>query len=179
MTGWRFWLFWGLAFLGFPIGGFLANVLVGAVTDPVRAGLAGALTGAVLGVAQWLVLKSRLPLPIWWVAATGAGMAVGLAIGTAWLGAETTGDALLWRAAATGVCLGIAQWLVLRPLVPQAALWIAAVGLGWVVGWSVTRGAGIDLSLRWSVFGATGALAFQLLTGLALAYLLRAAPGGP
>jgi hypothetical protein len=27
--GWRFFLWWMLAFLGFPIGGFLALVLVG------------------------------------------------------------------------------------------------------------------------------------------------------
>jgi len=36
----------------------------------------------------------------------------------------------------------------------------------------VTRAAGIELGLQWSVFGSSGALTFQLLTGLALAWLL-------
>jgi hypothetical protein len=36
----------------------------------------------------------------------------------------------------------------------------------------VTRAAGIDHAQHWPVFGASGALTFQLLTGLALAWLL-------
>jgi hypothetical protein len=45
------------------------------------------------------------------------------------------------------------------------------------VGWFVTRAAGIDLSFKWSVFGVSGALTFQLLTGLALYFLLRLSQG--
>jgi hypothetical protein len=41
------------------------------------------------------------------------------------------------------------------------------------LGWFITRGAGIDLSYKWAVFGASGAITFQLLTGLALYFLLR------
>ena len=37
----------------------------------------------------------------------------------------------------------------------------------------MTAGSGLDLAPEWAVFGASGALAFQLATGLALAYLLR------
>src|SRR5919109_3545674 len=80
-SSWRFWLFWVLAFLSFPIAGVLAN-LVGAVTTPLRAILAGAIAGATLGLMQWFVLKSRLPLSIWWVVATSIGMSGGLAIST-------------------------------------------------------------------------------------------------
>jgi len=176
ITFWRFWLFWGLAFLGFPVAGLLAN-FVGMVTTPVRAILAGAIAGATLGLIQWLVLRSRLPLPIWWIVATSVGMSVGLAIGTAFLGSETAGNELLWRAAITGVCIGIAQWIVLQPVLPQSVIWIGVVGLSWVIGWFVTRSAGVDLSPKWSVFGATGALAFQFLTGVALYFLLRAPQG--
>ena len=171
---WRFWLFWGLAFLGFPIAGLLAN-LFGAVTTPVRAVLAGAIAGATLGLVQWLILKSQLPLSIWWAVATSIGMAVGLAIGTVFLGSETAGDELLWRAAITGLCIGIAQYIVLRQVLPlpQSVIWIGVVAVGWALGWFVTRSAGIDLSPKWSVFGISGALTFQLLTGLALYFLLR------
>jgi hypothetical protein len=174
-TNWRFWLFWVLAFLSFPIAGVLA-IFVVPVTTPVRAIIAGAIGGAALGLIQWLVLKSRLPLlSIWWVAATSVGMAVGLAIGTAFLGSETAGNALLWRGAITGLCIGIGQWIILRQVLPlpQSIIWIGVVSVGWALGWFVTRAAGIDLNLKWYVFGISGALTFQLLTGLTLYFLLR------
>ena len=174
-TNRRFWLFWVLAFLSFPIAGVLALFVV-PVTTPVRALTAGAIGGAALGLIQWLVLKSRLPsLSIWWVAATSIGMAVGLAIGTAFLGSETVGNELLWRGAVTGLCIGVAQAMVFQRILPlpQTAIWIGVVSLGWVLGWFVTRAAGIDLSAKWYVFGMSGALTFQLLTGLALYFLLR------
>jgi hypothetical protein len=176
-TNWRFWLFWVLAVLSFPIAGLFAN-LIGSVTTPVRAVIAGAIAGATLGLIQWLVLKSRLPLlTVWWVVATSIGMAVGLAIGTAFLGSETTGNELLWRGAITGLCIGVAQWIVLRQVLPlpQSVVWMGVLSLGWALGWYVTRAAGIDLSPKWSVFGVSGALTFQLLTGLALYLLLRSA----
>lgn len=174
-TYWRFWLFWVLAFLSFPVAGLFAN-LVGAVTTPVRAILAGAIAGATLGLIQWLVLKTRLPsLPIWWAAAMSIGMAVGLAIGTVFVGSETAGNELLWRAAITGLCIGIAQWIVLQRVLPlpQSVIWIGVLSLGWALGWFVTRAIGVDLSPKWSVFGVSGALTFQLLTGVALYFLLR------
>jgi hypothetical protein len=174
-THWRFWLYWVLAFLSFPIAGLLA-IFVGPVTTPMRAVFAGAIAGAALGFIQWLVLRSRLPLlSIWWIVATSAGMAVGLAIGTAFLGSETAGDELLWRGAITGLCIGVAQYILFQRALslPQSVIWIGVVGLGWVLGWYVTRSAGIDLSPKWSVFGVSGALTFQLLTGLALYFLLR------
>lgn len=166
----RFWLFWILAFLGFPIAGFIANI-IGPVTTPVRAVIAGAIAGAVLGLIQLLVLKSWVPLlPIWWVVVTSAGMAIGLAISTALLGSETAGNELLLRAAITGLFIGAGQFIVLQQVLPlpQSIIWIGVVALGWTLGWFVTRSAGIDLSPKWSVFGASGALTFQVITGLAL-----------
>ena len=176
-TSWLFWLFWALAFLGFPMGGLLTTIIVGPVTTTARAALAGAITGAIVGLVQWFVLQSRLPLPIWWVIATSVGMSFGLGLGVALLGSEMSGNDLLWRAAMTGLCIGIAQWIVLRPILPQSAIWMAMIALGWVVGWFITRNAGIDLNPKWSVFGSTGALAFQFLTGLALYFLLRSSYG--
>ncbi len=176
ITSWRFWLFWGLAFLGFPIAGVLAN-LVGGVTTPLRAILASAIAGATLGLVQWLVLRSRLPLSFWWMVATSIGMSTGLAIGTVFLGSETAGNELLWRAAITGFCIGMAQWVILRQVSPQSVIWIGVVCLGWMLGWFITRSVGVDLSFKWAVFGSTGAWAFQFLTGLALYFLLRSSPG--
>jgi hypothetical protein len=174
-TNWRFWLFWVLAFFSFPIAGLLALFVV-PVNTPVRALIAGAIAGAALGLIQWLILKARLPsLSIWWVVATSIGFATGLAIGTAFLGSETSGNELLWRGAITGLCIGVAQWIILRQVLawPQSVIWIGVVAVGWALGWFVTRAAGIDLSAKWYVFGMSGALTFQLLSGLALYFLLR------
>ena len=178
-TNWRFWLSWVLAFLSFPIAGLLAFFVV-PVTTPVRAVIAGAIAGAALGLIQWLILKSRLPsLSVWWVAATSIGFAAGLAMSIAFLGSETGGNELLWRGAITGLCIGTAQWIILRQVLPlpQSVIWIGVVAVGWALGWFVTRAAGIDLSLKWYVFGVSGALTFQLLTGLALYFLLRLPKG--
>jgi hypothetical protein len=75
----------------------------------------------------------------------------------------------------TALCIGVAQWIVLRQVLPlpQSVIWMGILSLGWALGWYVTRAAGIDLSPKWSVFGVSGALTFQLLTGLALYFLLR------
>lgn len=175
---WRFWLFWGLAFLAFPIGGSLAALTVGPVTNITRGVLAGAITGVVLGLIQWFVLKGAMPLSmLGWVIATGIGMAIGLGASVGLLGSEVDGNILLWRAVITGLCIGIAQWYILRNIFPQSFIWIIVLALAWTAGWFVTRGAGVDLSLKWSVFGATGALTFQLITGLALYFLTRMSQG--
>jgi len=177
-TSWRFWLFWMLAFIAFPIGGLFATVMVGPVTTAIRAILAGAITGIVLGLIQWFVLKGSISLSmIGWILATGAGMAVGLGLSVGLLGSEMSDNNLLWRAAITGMCIGIAQWFLFRNIFPQSVIWIAVIALGWAAGWFVTRSAGVDLSPKWSVFGATGALTFQLITGLALYFLMRLSQG--
>src|SRR5919198_6417027 len=85
-----FWPAWAVAFLGFPIGGAAATLLVGPIESIGAAVIAGALAGGVIGAAQWLVLRRRLPLSALWVAATAGGMAVGMALGQVLLGDSTT-----------------------------------------------------------------------------------------
>jgi hypothetical protein len=101
-------------------------------------------------------------------------MAGGLAFGLGLLGIDTAGAALPLRGLVTGAGIGLAQHLVLRGLTPRAPIWAFVVAGGWAVGWVVTRAAGVDLAPNFTVFGATGAWIFQLLTGLALAWMLRA-----
>ena len=78
MGGWRFFLWWMLAFLGFPIGGLLAFVLVGSVDGAVSGALGGALAGAVIGAAQWLVLRRYMRVGPEWILATALGVASAL-----------------------------------------------------------------------------------------------------
>jgi hypothetical protein len=177
--GRRFWIAWGVAFLGFPLGGTAAAVLVGAITTPLTGALGGALTGAVIGAAQWLVLRRRLPLTPAWIAATALGMGAGLALSIALLGTDTVGSALPLRGLITGTSIGVAQYLLLRAVMSRAPVWALIVALSWAIGWLITRAAGIDLAQQWSVFGSSGALLFQLLTGLTLAWLLQERKGTP
>jgi hypothetical protein len=173
---WNFWLTWFVAFIGFPIGGTLAKLLVGPVNNPATAALAGAITGAALGTAQWLVLRQQSSISILWIMATSLGMALGLAVSVAFFGSEVEQN-LLWRALVTGLIIGIAQALIIRielsVTILKAVVWALTIGVGFVLGWFITRSVGVDLSPKWSVFGSTGAWAFQILTGTIMFFLLR------
>jgi hypothetical protein len=179
-TGWRFWGGWALAFLGFPLGGLASLGLVGGVESVLDGVIGGAACGAVLGAVQWLVLRRRLSLPRSWIVATSLGMAGGLALGVGLFGASTAGSVLL-RGFSTGLVIGLAQWAALRSSLPRAWVWVPTVAAGWALGWTVSRAIGLDLTPNFAVFGASGALAFQALTGLVLAWLFsqRAATPEP
>lgn len=169
----EFWLKWLLTFFAFPLGGGLAFLLIRSAASVGQAAVGGAITGLILGVAQWIVLRQMIALSSWWIVATGLGLALGLALSVALLGTGLELRPLVIRAALTGGILGISQWLLLRQYIALAGWWAAVVMLGWVTGWIVTRAAGVDLSRGWTVFGASGALVFAGLTGLALVWLLR------
>jgi hypothetical protein len=134
--------------------------------------IGGAATGVVIGLAQWLALRRRVALTPWWIAATALGMGTGLALGIALLGIDTAGSTLPLRGLVTGAGIGIAQFALLYGGTTRAFVWPLVVAGGWAIGWLVTRAAGVDLALNWSVFGSAGALTFQLLTGFALAWML-------
>lgn len=168
-----FWPAWGAAFLGFPIGGAAATLLVGPIESVSAALIAGAVAGGVIGGAQWLVLRLRLPLSALWVPATAVGMAVGMALGQVLLGDDTTMQLLLLRGLVVGGAIGASQEAVLRGLVPTPPVWAAVVTLGWPLAWAMSATIGIDLTRNWAVFGSSGALVFQLVAGLTLAYLLQ------
>ncbi len=168
-----FWPAWGAAFLGFPIGGSAAALLVGPVESVGAALIAGAVAGGVIGTTQWLVLRLRVPLSALWVPATAVGMAVGMALGQVLLGDNTTMQLLLLRGLVVGGAIGALQAAVLRGVLPTPPLWAAIVTLGWPLAWAVSATIGIDLTRNWAVFGSSGALVFQLVAGLTLAYLLR------
>jgi hypothetical protein len=172
-VGWRFFLWWMLAFLGFPIGGELALVLVGSVDGVASGALGGALAGAVIGAAQWLVLRRYLRVGPEWILATALGVALGDALGALLAGAGPEIGDLLITGLATGVAVGLLQWgLVLRGRLLVASLWPLVVAIAWPIGWMVTWAAGIDVERGYYVFGSTGALVFAAITGAAMWLML-------
>ena len=175
--GWRFFLWWMLAFLGFPLGGFLAFVVVGSVEGVVSGALGGAMAGAVIGAAQWLVLRRYMRVGPEWILATALGVAMGDALGALLTGAGTGIGALLLTGLATGVAVGVLQWgLFLRGRLLRANLWPPVVAIAWPVGWTVTWAFGIDVERGFYAFGASGALVFAAITGLAMLLMLRGRP---
>jgi hypothetical protein len=165
---------WPLAILvSFPIGGFLADVVVDGV-DSVGAALGGGLiAGALIGVAEWFALRRWVP---WlWIAATSVGMAVGLAAGAALVDYGISRGDLVVMGAVTGVGVSVLQALVLaRQGITGAFWWAIANPPAWVLGWFVTSYVITrNIDERFAIFGASGAIVFGLLTWLVLALLLH------
>lgn len=172
-VGWRFFLWWMLTFLGFPLGGVLALVVVGSVDGATSGTLAGALAGAVIGAAQWLVLRRYLTAGVLWVLVTALGVAIGDGLGALLTGAGTGIGDLLITGLVIGVAVGLLQWAHLSGRVPAASLWVAVVGAAWPIGWTVTWAVGVDVERGYAVFGSTGALVFAAMTGAAMWAMLR------
>ena len=174
-TARRMWLWPVSILIGFPIGGFVADVVVNGV-DSVGAAIGGGLiAGAIIGAAEWFALRSWIS---WlWIPATSAGMALGLGAGAAVVDYGTSRGDLALMGAATGVGVGVMQALVLaRHRIPGAFWWAVANPPAWALGWIVTSYVITrNIDDRWPNFGASGALVFGLLTWPLIAMLLRAA----
>ena len=173
MTGWRFFLVWMLTFLGFPVGGALAILLVGSIDGAADSALGGAAAGMVIGVAQWLVLRGRLGMTPLWIAATTLGLALGDGVGAALTGAGTTIGDLLVTGLISGVAVGLPQGALLGGRVRAPGSWPLVVALAWPLGWTVTWAVGVDVGRDYAIFGSTGALVFAAITGAAMLLILR------
>jgi hypothetical protein len=165
---------WPLAILlGFPVGGYAANLTVGPV-DSVGAALAGGLVaGGVVGAAQWLALRQLVP---WvWIAATSVGMAAGLTLGAALVDYGISRVDLMLMGAASGAVVGGLQALVLaRQGISGAAWWAVANPLAWALAWLVSSYViSANIEERFTNFGASGCLLYALLTGVLLEVLFR------
>jgi hypothetical protein len=169
----RIWAWPLAALLAFPVGGYVANLTVGAV-DSVGTAIAGGLiAGAVVGTAQWLALRQFVP---WhWIAATSLGMGAGLAVGAAVVDYGIDRGDLMLMGFVTGAGVGGLQALVLaRRGFVGAGWWAAANPPTWALAWLISSyviSANIDE--RFTNFGASGTLLYALVTALLLAWLLR------
>jgi hypothetical protein len=101
---------WPVAILvGFPIGGWVANIIVGKI-DTLGAAVAGGLI-AIIGATQRLALTSAVP---WvWVVATSVGVAAGLTAGAALVDYGISRGDLALMTAVTGLGVGTFQALLL------------------------------------------------------------------
>ncbi len=174
---------WMAGFVGFPLGGLAAMIVVGPVDSTVTAVAGGLLTGAVLGTAQaaGLGLRPWLPLEgaafLQWIAATAVGLGVGLGIGSTAVGFGTSLPALVVQGAISGLAVGAAQAVVLRHRLGALALgWPPALAAFWAIGWFITTSVGVQVEEQFTVFGAAGAITVTLLTTVLPTVLAHRAP---
>ncbi len=157
---------WMPTFLGFPVGGFVAEV-VGPVDSPAAAIAGGAITGAILGFAQWLGMRRTGPSPVAWIFATTVGFAVGLGLGAAAVGYDTNLGALATQGAICGAVIGATQAAVLYPKLGRIALaWPIFLAALWALGWTITYAFGVDVEAQYTVFGSSGAIVVTALTSI-------------
>jgi hypothetical protein len=166
----------GLCLLGFPLGGYLGNIVAGPVDGVTPALLGGALAGAGIGLAQWLLLRRSLDVGLGWIPATSVGLAVGLAVGALAVGYETTRPELMIMGAISGAFVGVAQGIVLRHRFSLWHVWIVASPPAWALGWLVSSYViSRNIDERFPVFGASGTVVFAIITGLLLMAGMRGA----
>ncbi len=183
---WRLWPRWVVAtampgsltcLIGYGVN---ANVESGGLPGLLLLGATLSLIWAIIGLAQWSVLRPIIPSVRSWVFASVIGGVMGTVLGwwisTGWYGVftSTRQPALLAigvTGAIGGVVLGLAQWRILQDRLSTGRGWIlasAASGVaGWIVAWSMSDTAGF---LTASAFGwAAGAA----ISGLALVLFLK------
>lgn len=146
----------------------------------------GVLGGALVGLAQWFVLRPHLPTAARWIVATvlSWGALTLFHIGAlGWMAPGTSN--LFFRSllgiaygAYVGTGLGVAQWFAIRRQIPGAWRWISlsagvwAVGIafGWLVGGILRSASHLFVSEVFGLMVAWGAIA--ALSGVGIVSLL-------
>jgi hypothetical protein len=200
-TLWEWWVFATVVGVLVGIGIIaIATIITNTLrTVPILAFLhiVGALEGATLGLAQWLVLRRYIKHVMGWIIATSVG-----AIATWLIGlqvsvvlaltffdsaiAETTNASLLIAVflvgAWIGAALGYAQWFILRTHVRKGIVWVFANSLAWALGLLIavmgsnlmkSGEVSIENALIGIMTGATTGVVIGAITGITLVWLLR------
>ncbi len=162
---------WLASFVGFPVGGLAAMLLVGPVDSTAAAVLGGLVTGTVLGAAQAVALRADRRTAVRWVVATAVGLAAGLSLGSRLAGFGTELADLALQGAVSGALVGLAQAIALRTTALRrvgalAAAWPAYLAGAWALGWTVTTSVGVQVEEQFTVFGAAGAITVAALTSV-------------
>jgi len=145
---WVFMILWTFA----TAVGWLVGMLLLGFSPLVESGV-----GLLIGVTQWLVLRSRLPNSYWWILATAVGWFCGRLIALGFFPPEYG----ILAGSALGAVVGSCQWLILRKSVHRAYWWVIISILGWT--WAMTGVLGTYL-----IGAVVGAV-----TGIALDFLYR------
>ena len=140
--------------------------------------MSGAIGGAVIGLAQGMLLKPRVSIAGWVLASLVSWSLIGgsdlgaigwVAPRTLNLGSRATFGVL--DGSLVGALIGVGQWFILRQQVKKAWVWILTSALGWGVGLAIGWSVGGILRLKSHLF-------LSELVGLTLAWVVVAAVTG-
>ena len=158
---------WLPSFVGFPIGGLIAELIVGPIDAVGAALIGGAISGVILGAAQAWALGWTGAAARRWTLATGLGFAGGITIGAAAVDYGTSMGDFAVQGTLCGLVVGGAQAVDLRSRLGRgAALWAPALSALWALGWVISTAISVDVDRQWTVFGASGAITVTLATAL-------------
>jgi len=158
---------WIVTFAGFPLGSVAARAIVGPIDTTAVALLGGAINGAVIGAVQGWALRPTGLAVVRWIAATAAGLMIGLGIGATVVDFSTSPSSLMRQGAISGLAVGLAQAVVLMPRLGRLALvWPLLLGALWTAGWAITDAVGVEVDERFTVFGSSGAVVVTVLTAV-------------
>ena len=178
-VGWGFWLRWVLASsvgltLGFTVIVGLYEAF-GEVVDKPPIAVTGAVIGISIGIAQWLVLRSKLVRSGWWILASAGGFAVAF-------GAIGSVEEVVAITFAVGVAsVGIAQWLVIRTEVPRSGWWVLASAVSIAAGFAIifalpeAVGEAVSYGIAETIAAGIGGAVVGAISGAVLVWLLRQA----
>jgi hypothetical protein len=193
------WVLWVLAtLLGLEVAFWVAQPIAGRLLFGLRStGLdpqAGGLflisfqllvSGAALGLAQWLVLRQHLSDVGWWPVASAIGS---LASAPFWVVFAlpfghmlTPAEALVYAGltgGVTGTLIALTQLTVLREKVARPGLWLAAGCAGYGLGSISIMAMSIFLSFPYELNNAVTGSFVGVITGAALVRLLANQPPG-
>lgn len=188
LTGWALWRRWTLVVTGGEAAGFLAPAVVGVLVggrDSLGGWLllAGAVEGAVLGLAQASVLRRVLPAldVARWVVLTGAAAVLAYALGdtVGWLAeGGVEGPELVLAGCAALLLLsslGGMQWAELHRHVDHAWTWVGWTAAAWLLALSAFLAVATPL---WHDGQATGtAIVVGVGAGILMAAVQAAVTG--
>lgn len=143
LAGLKWFLWWVFVnFLSFAVGIGLSQVIVNVTGEIVSF----AVFGAIVGLAQWMMLRKHISLTGWWVLFSALSASVGLILVNFAQGAMPWGDyhpilAILF----CGLVIGIIQALILKNHLPKTGFWVLVSVISWLLGGVV--GFLLDLQL--------------------------------
>jgi hypothetical protein len=130
------WFSWTLATaLGMLIGYLPLALLVGSFDLGVARVIVPIITGVILGLAQWLVLRPYVSNSYDWILNHAVGWVVGFTLGlyvVQLLSKTTLG--MLVGFISFGVIVALFQYPILRREIPHLSTWILANVIGWTLG---------------------------------------------
>lgn len=175
-----FFVRWLPTFLAYPLGALIASSVMGSNRSAAAALGAGAIVGAVVGLAQWLALGRIVD---WrWPLVTTAALALGSAAATVIVGAQLTPVPAIIGGAILGLVVGASQGVLVaravsarraRAVLRIAAIWAGSLSISWAGAWLITATMPAEFARVGVIFGTAGALAATCVTGVVLRVLLR------